>query len=75
MSKTDKIRYWEGSMPSKCDICRRGIKQVFIDGKLRSGPWGILCPKCHSKCGVGLGLGKGQQYERQIDGRWLKVEG
>ena len=51
------------------------IAQEFVDGKTRLGPWAIMAPSSFKIMGVGLGLGRGQRYERQADGRWLKVEG
>jgi hypothetical protein len=67
--------YWVGSNPTKCDCCQRPIDRVFIDGRTQSGPWAMLRPDCHNRLGVGLGLGKGQRYEQQEDGQWLKTEG
>jgi hypothetical protein len=34
-----------------------------------------MCSNCHTNHGVGLGVGKGQKFVRQDDGRWLKVRG
>jgi hypothetical protein len=56
----------------------------FADGKFvdcktarRSpgrGRWGMLCTKCHSAFGTGLGTGKGQLY--QLNGNhWERMEG
>lgn len=68
---------WLGSEPKACDICTKPIKDTFIDGATRMGPWGILCPSCHKSHGVGLGIGKGQKYVKQSSGpfagRWLKI--
>lgn len=50
------------------------IKHVFIDGATRFGPWAIMTPASHLKYGVGLGVGRGQKYIKQVDGRWHKVE-
>ena len=47
-----------------CELCQKDISKLsFVDGKTRMGPWGIMCLECHKKYGVGLGLGKGQQYD------------
>ena len=51
------------------------ISDCIIDGATTSGPWGIMTPSSHRMHGRGLGLGKGQRYEKQDDGKWLKVEG
>jgi hypothetical protein len=42
-----------------CDICN--VRPAAIDGKTVHGPWAFMCDPCHSKIGVGLGLGQGQR--------------
>lgn len=64
-----------GGAPAECDTCHGDIKSKFIDGATTMGPWGNMCPACHKRLGRGLGTGKGQQYEKQADGRWLKTGG
>jgi len=67
--------YWEGSKPS-CELSRNHrIGSEFYDAKTKMGPWGKLCPSCFRHFAVGLGKGKGQKYEKQADGRWLKTGG
>jgi len=68
-------QYWQGKNPEHCDLCADPIRNVFIDGKTFKGPWATMDEKCHRNFGVGLGTGKGQKYEKQADGSWLKVEG
>lgn len=77
MAKTEKAqpRYWCGPAPEKCDICSVPIKDVFIDGATRRGPWANMCPTCHMFNGRGLGQGSGQKYEKQDGGKWLKTGG
>ncbi len=49
---------------------------VMIDGKTKMGPWACMTPESWAKHGVGrFGLGFGQKYIEQADGKWLKVEG
>lgn len=67
--------YWCGEEPTSCGYCRCRIGSTFIDGRTQLGPWMPLHPRCHAAVGVGLGTGNGQRYERQTDGRWLKVAG
>lgn len=66
--------HWAGPVPSKDDFGHL-ITETFIDGKTKVGPWAIMTPESHAAIGMGLGLGKGQQYTRQEDGRWLKTAG
>lgn len=75
--KTDSpvARYWSGPVPEKDDFGMT-IKDEFVDGKTKRGPWGFMTPMAWRTFGVGfLGLGRGQLYRKQKDGRWLKVEG
>lgn len=70
----EKAKVWYGTPPEECDICGVKITTGFIDGKTRMGPWANMCPSCFQTHGVGLGLGKGQAYERMGD-KWVKVAG
>jgi hypothetical protein len=63
---------WLGKVQN-CDICGSALKTQFVDGKTTFGPWGMLCPECHKKHGVGLGTGKGQLYEKQGND-WVKIQ-
>jgi cytochrome c553 len=67
--------YWTGPAPTQCDLCTTPITDTFIDGKTIMGPWANMCSTCHEDKGVGLGLGRGQLYGKQADGRWLKTKG
>ena len=69
------LKQWLGAPPDMCDMCRRGICDVFIDGKTSRGPWANMCVACHMTHGVGLGTGRGQQYELRKSGDWVKVQG
>jgi hypothetical protein len=53
---------WISQPPTLCDICHERLAIVFIDGRTVMGPWGIMCTRCHTDIGVGLGTGKGQKY-------------
>lgn len=76
MAQEESKKVWFGTDPKECDICEGPITDEFVDGKLRGQvAWGVLCPGCHKKHGVGLGLGKGQKYQKAPDGSWPKVEG
>lgn len=67
--------YWGGSPVVNCDLCTRPLIKKFYDAKTNRGPWGMLCNSCFITDGVGLGTGRGQKFERQSDGRWLKTGG
>jgi hypothetical protein len=68
-------RYWMGEVKSRDDFGLT-IANVMIDGKTKHGPWAIMTPTSWRQHGVGkLGTGYGQKYEKQADGRFLKVEG
>lgn len=68
-------KYWMGSVP-RIDDFHQEIKDIFIDGKTTQGPWAFMTPESWEKEGVGkLGLGLGQKYQKQENGKWLKIEG
>jgi len=68
--------YWIGSNPTNCDLCKTDLLKgkVFIDGKTKQGPWGCMCTACYQEQGFGLGVGRGQKYVLEADGKWYKVE-
>lgn len=67
--------YWQSPAPDVCDVCQKPIEDVFSDMKTVLGPWGCLCPRCVPLVGAGYGIGRGQQYTKQPDGKWLKTQG
>lgn len=71
MEKTK--RYWHGDIKSTDDL-GLPIDNVFIDGATTMGPWAIMSPVSHKRYGRGLGVGVGQRYEKQPDGKWLKTK-
>jgi hypothetical protein len=68
-------RYWIGGTIGPKDDFGAPIIDEFIDGKTRQGPWAIMAPASYRVLGKGVGMGRGQRYKKQEDGRWLKVEG
>ena len=67
--------YWRGTIRTADDF-NDPITTEFIDGKTRHGPWAIMTPQSWKRMGVNqLGVGFGQKYKKQPDGRWLKVQG
>jgi len=75
MTETNRQRVWIGRPPDHCDICKVPFENVFIDGKTKHGSWGNLCSECHELEGVGFGTGRGQKYELNEFGEWIKTEG
>ena len=70
-----KAKYWMGSIGATDDF---GVKidHEFVDGKTVMGPWAIMAPPSWCRYGIGrLGVGYGQHYVKQEDGRWLQVNG
>ncbi len=45
-----------------CDICKKPMGENFVDGNTIYGDWALMCRKCHTKYGLGLGTGRGQKY-------------
>jgi len=71
-------KYWVGSQHLTCDLCGADLVDggFFIDGRIYAHTtWAMMCLLCHNQVGVGLGTGRGQKYERQEDGKWLKIGG
>ena len=67
------MKVWMGS--TKCDICGAECTTELVDGATQSGPWAVMCPKCHKIHGVGLGTGRGQKYRKNAaTGEFVKVE-
>lgn len=68
--------YWLTPLKDECQICQRPFLSMMYDCAIgRSGPWGNICRNCFLELGCSLGLGRGQEYKLQKDGRWLKVKG
>lgn len=71
----EQQKFWAGKV-NEVDDFGKPITNVFIDGKTScGGSWGIMSQISHRRHGVGVGIGLGQVYEKQSDGRWLKVGG
>lgn len=61
---TTERKHWTSNMPSRCDLCDCKLTDGFVDAKMRRGCWAIMCKSCFSLSGVGLGQGKGQEYDK-----------
>ena len=66
---------WVGDPPERCDLCKKLILKTFVDGKTKYGPWATMCLSCYHGFGVGLGTGRGQRYDKQPSGQFVKTEG
>lgn len=69
----EQDKFWMGTVSDKDDF-GKPIVDTFIDGKTTMGPWANMNPDSFKQHGVGLGIGKGQMYRKQPDGKWKKVE-
>lgn len=72
-SQQKQPKYWGGSAQVVDDFDRPIIDR-FYDGRTVFGQWAIMNDESFLENGTGLGQGCGQMYEKQPDGRWLKVE-
>ena len=66
--------YWVSPVGERDDFGSK-IKDTIVDGRTHNGSWALMTPDNFATFGVGLGLGRGQKYKKQKDGKWLKVEG
>lgn len=66
--------YWCGEV-DVCDVCGRKFLGTMYDASVPGVAWGNLCQRCFDDYGCSLGIGRGQRYDVQLDGRWLKVGG
>jgi hypothetical protein len=62
----NQVKKWQGQTET-CDICQGPLTvgKTFYDARTQQGPWGALCRKCFIIHGVGVGLGKGQEYNSE----------
>jgi len=66
--------YWTGHLDPDCQVCHQPFGTRMYDAPY-GGPWGNICQQCFDRNGNRLGIGKGQAYDLQADGRWLCVGG
>lgn len=68
--------YWSSPLPATgCQLLNKPFGDVMYDARLADVGWGNWCEEAFTRYGGRLGLGLGQKYVKQADGRWLKVEG
>lgn len=67
--------YWTAPLGGFDDF-GKPITNKIIDGKTKSGPWAIMSEESYKEWGgFGFGVGRGQLYELQPDGKWLQTKG
>ena len=74
MAITRKV-FWLGMVPNDCQLTSRPIEDQFVDGRAPNGMWAIMHPDTFKELGQVPGTGFGQLYQRQSDGRWMKIAG
>ncbi len=70
--------YWISPLGQHCELTGVPFNGVMYDaptGRNGTGPWGNICEQAFTSLGGKLGTGRGQKYELQADGRWLKTGG
>lgn len=64
--------WWLSPVGEKDDFGDK-ITDTIIDGKTQFGPWALMTPRSWVVNGIGkLGIGYGQKYKKQPNGKWLK---
>jgi hypothetical protein len=51
------------------------LGEIVYDAKTKHGPWATMTQRSYEVHGVGLGLGLGQMYVRNVEGQLVKVAG
>jgi hypothetical protein len=59
---TPTPKYWEGTIPDKCEVCGRMFTDQFFAVLTAVGVWKILCSVDFVIYGRGLGTGLGHAY-------------
>lgn len=67
---------WSGTV-GDCDVCDAPIGPDLYDMKTKQGPWACMCNRCAMHgIGIGrLGIGLGQHYRKEADGKYYLVSG
>lgn len=68
---------WESDEPDYCGLCQKCLVEdvYMVDGSTnRDHKWAIMCARCFSLHGSGIGIGHGQLYRRD-QREWLLVGG
>ena len=60
-----KVKKWLGKADN-CDLCKDSLTRfdVFYDARISGkNTWALMCKECFEWYGVGLGTGRGQEYD------------
>jgi hypothetical protein len=68
----DRVLWWGGEVPSRCDRCGVGLSSVFVDCKTFQGPWGCFCVECGGEVAVAVVPSLCRVYQR-VDGGWVSL--
>lgn len=71
----NKPVYWAGPIPDCCQISGRAFGGVMYDAKIGSSAWACIDQVAFVNLRCNLGVGFGQKYELQTDGKWLQTAG
>ncbi len=66
--------YWSGALDA-CQVSGLPFEDVMYDANIPGMGWGNINQATFDALGCRLGVGKGQRYRKQPDGRWLQVAG
>lgn len=61
--------------PGACNLCGKNFNGVMFDARMQTGSWGNFCQRCFDELCIGLGTGRGQKYEMDEQGIFIKIEG
>ena len=65
--------FWVGKL-CNCQLCLNSFGTTMYDVRTPWG-WANICQSCFDLYGCNLGIGLGQKYTLQEDGKWLLVAG
>lgn len=68
------MKKWYGD--NKCNFCGKECTPYLYDGATILGPWAVMCEDCFNKYGTGIGMGRGQEYQKnEKTGEYEKING
>jgi hypothetical protein len=67
---TNRVLWWGGQVPSRCDRCGAALSAVFVDCKTVQGPWGCFCVWCAGDVALSVDPSLCRVFQRVDDG-WV----